>query len=229
MYKVLVTGGTKGIGAAIAQRLKDFDFDVLTCARDKDASIQCDVTNASEVEAMRNKIGPIDVLVNNVGGVTSGLFRKIDEATWDHHFAVNVKSTFLCTQAFLPSMLSNKFGRIINIASTAGLNGYRYVSAYVAAKHAVIGFTRSLALEVAEEGVTVNAVCPSFVDTPMLRESSKIISEKTGKSVDSLIDEYRLRSPQKRLVTPEEVAAAVQFLIETPAVNGQAIALNGGE
>jgi len=229
MYKVLVTGGTKGIGVVIAQRLKDFGYEVFTCARDQQGSFQCDVTKADEVDAMRAKLGSIDVLVNNVGGIITGSFMKISESDWDQHFTLNMKGTFLCTQAFLPTMLSNKFGRIVNIASTAGLMGYRNVSAYVASKHAVIGLTRALALEVAAEGVTVNAICPSFVDTPMLRESTKIIADKTGKSVEELIEKYRARSPQKRLVTPEEVAATVQFLIETPAVNGQAIALCGGE
>ncbi len=126
-------------------------------------------------------------------------------------------------------MLEKQKGRIINTASTAGKIGGRYLSAYIAAKHAVVGFTRALAQEVAEQGVTVNAVCPSFVDTPMLRESLKRVSAKTGKTVEQILQNFAERSPQKRLITPEEVASAVQFLIENSAVNGQAISICGGE
>ena len=126
-------------------------------------------------------------------------------------------------------MIEKKFGRIINVASTAGRIGYRYIAAYAASKHAVIGLTRSLALEVAEHGITVNAVCPSFVDTPMLRESILKISQKTGKSTEELLEGFRQRSPQKRLVTPDEVASTVEFLIQNAAINGQALVLDGGE
>jgi len=229
MSKILVTGGTKGIGAGITDSLRAAGHEVITCARGEDATIRCDVTNASEVEQMRATIGPVDVLINNAGGVHTAPFVKITEPDWEWHFQLNVKSVFLCTKAFLPAMLEKQSGRIINIASTAGKIGVAYISAYVATKHAVIGLTRSLALEVADKGVTVNAVCPSFVDTPMLRESSEIVSRKTGKSVEEVIDIFRLRNPQKRLVTTGEIALAIQFLIENAAINGQAISLCGGE
>ena len=229
MSKILVTGGTKGIGAAIADHLRKAGHQVITCARGNDATIRCDVTDASQIERMRETIGPVDVLINNAGGVRTAPFLKLTETDWDWHFQLNVKSVFLCTKAFLPAMLEKRSGRIINIASTAGKIGVAYISAYAATKHAVIGLTRALALEVADKGVTVNAVCPSFVDTPMLRESSEIISRKTGKPVEELIDVFRLRNPQKRFITLDEIALAVQFLIENGAINGQAISLCGGE
>lgn len=229
MYKALVTGGTKGIGFAIAERLKAKGFEVITCARTGNPTFVCDVTDASQVLAMREQTGPVEVLINNAGGVQSAPFLKMTEENWDWHFNLNVKSAFHCVRAYLPGMLEKKWGRIINVASTAGKVGYPYVSAYVAAKHAVVGFTRALAMETAEQGVTVNAVCPSFVDTPMLRESARKISEKTGKPVEEILDTFRAQNPQKRLVTSEEVAGAVEFLIETPAIHGQTISVWGGE
>ena len=229
MYKVLVTGGSSGIGAAIAGQLRVAGHEVITCARSEGADIRCDVTNRNEVEQMKLQIAPIDVLVNNVGGAATSPFVKMTEEAWDWHFQLNVKSAFYCTQAFLPSMLERKWGRIINIASTAGKIGGRYISAYVAAKHAVIGMTRALALEVADKNVTVNAVCPSFVDTPMLRQSAEMIARTTNKATEEIMDNFRHRNPQHRFISVEDVAATVRFLIETPSINGQAISLCGGE
>jgi NAD(P)-dependent dehydrogenase (short-subunit alcohol dehydrogenase family) len=229
MYKVLVTGGTKGIGLAIAERLRQSNFDVITCARSSEASIKCDVTDAAQVRQMRETTGPVDILINNAGGPITMPFGKIKEEDWDQQFQWNVKSVFYCTQQYLPAMLEKKWGRIINIASTAGKKGHSYITAYCAAKHAVIGLTRALAQETAAHGVTVNAVCPSFVDTPMLQNSVEPISRKTGKSVEEILETFRKHNPQNRFITPEEVASAVMFLIETPGVNGQAISICGGE
>lgn len=229
MYKVLVTGGTKGIGLAVAERLRQGNFDVITCARTSDATVKCNVTDTNDVRQMREATGPVDILINNVGGPISLPFLKFKEEDWDQQFQWNVKSVFYCTQQYLPAMLEKKWGRIINIASTAGKKGYPYITAYSAAKHAVIGFTRALAQETAAHGVTVNAVCPSFVDTPMLQNSIEPISRKTGKSVEEILETFRKHNPQNRFVTPEEVASAVMFLIETPGVNGQAISICGGE
>jgi 3-hydroxybutyrate dehydrogenase len=229
MSKVLVTGASKGLGASVAEYLRAKGHEVITCARTGDVTIHCDVTSAAEVSRMAEQVGSMDVLVNNAGGVITAPFLKLSEEDWDWHFRLNVKSVFYCTRAFLPAMLEKHSGRIINMASTAGKIGGRYLSAYTATKHAVVGFTRALAQEVAVHGVTVNAVCPSFVDTPMLRESLKKVSLKTGKTVEQIVQNFAERSPQKRLVTPEEVAITVQFLIENGAVNGQAISVCGGE
>jgi NAD(P)-dependent dehydrogenase (short-subunit alcohol dehydrogenase family) len=229
MKKAVVTGGTKGIGAAIVLHLRNHGYEVISVARGKEADRQCDVTAKTQVEALKADVGPIDVLINGAGGVHTSPFLKITEQDWDWHFSTNVKSIFYCTQAFLPGMLQNKWGRVINIASTAGKIGGRYLSAYAATKHAVIGFTRSLALECAESGVTVNAVCPSFVDTPMTREGARQVAEKTGKTVEQVMETFRNINPQKRFVTTEEIAHAVQFLIENAAINGQSISLCGGE
>jgi 3-hydroxybutyrate dehydrogenase len=229
MYKVLVTGGTSGIGRSITERLRAAGYEVVTCARGASADVRCDVTDLAQVDAMFRKIGPVDVLVNNVGGAKSARFLEFSEQEWNEQLRLNFNSAVYCTQKFLPAMLERNWGRIVNIASTAGKTGYLYVAPYVAAKHALIGFTRALALEVAPRGVTVNAVCPSFVDTPMLRKSIEQAAAKTGKSSEELLKIFQKRNPQKRFIQPEEVAAAVQFLIETPAVNGQAVSICGGE
>lgn len=229
MYKVLVTGGTRGIGLAISDRLRKAGHEVIACARDKDAGVQCDVTLRDDVSRMREQVGAVDVLINNAGGTGSAPFLKIDEAEWDRLLQLNLKSVYYCTQAFLPGMLERQSGRVVNIASVAGKIGFKYVAAYVAAKHAVVGLTRALAVEYADKGITVNAVCPSFVDTPMLRRGLTAVAEKTKKTEEQILETFRSRNPQHRLVTPEEVAAAVQFLIDNPAINGQCLTLCGGE
>jgi len=227
--KALVTGGTKGIGAAIVNRLRTQGYEVISVARGKDADQSCDVSNRDQVQRLKSNVGSIDILINSAGIVKTSPFLKISEEDWDLHFSVNVKSIFYCTKAFLPEMIENKWGRVINVASTAGKIGARYISAYSASKHAVIGLTRSLAQECAESGVTVNAVCPSFVDTPMTREGAAQVSKKTGRPIEEVMQSFIATNPQKRFVTTEEVAHAVQFLIENGAINGQAIALCGGE
>lgn len=242
----LVTGGSRGIGAAIARALRAHGASVTITGRDEKRLAQTAteigapyvVAEASEqqhvakaVAAAQKGSGRVDILVNNAGEAISTPFLKTDAELWRKMLAVNLDGTFFFTQAALPAMLEAGWGRIVNVASTAGLTGYAYVSAYCAAKHGVVGLTRALAIEVATKGVTVNAVCPGYTDTEMVRSSAEKIAHKTGKSHEMVIAELTSRNPQKRLVLPEEAANAVAWLClpGSEAINGQCIAVAGGE
>jgi len=183
------------------------------------------------VARARARFGPVAVLVNNAGAAPSGAFTRITLAEWNAALAVNLTGTFLMTQAVLPDLRQAMAGRIINIASTAGLIGYAYVAAYVAAKHGVIGLTRSLALELARTGITVNAVCPGYTDTPLVDRAIETITQKTGRSAEEARGELARANPQGRLVSPEQVAQTVLWLAQpdSSAITGQAIAVAGGE
>jgi NAD(P)-dependent dehydrogenase (short-subunit alcohol dehydrogenase family) len=248
----LVTGGARGIGAACARALLLRGARVTLAGRDAQALAAAvdamralagdhvamtviDVTDEASVaagfaEAVR-RFGRIDILVNNAGQAEPAPFGKTDAALWRRMLDVNLTGTFHCTQAALPGMLDARWGRIVNVASTAGLTGYRYVSAYVAAKHGVIGLTRALALEVATKGVTVNAVCPGYTDTDLVRAAVANIVAKTGRGEDEARAELAAANPQQRLVQSEEVASSVAWLClpESAAMNGQSIAVAGGE
>ena len=245
----LVTGGARGIGAAVARVLLAHGARVTTLSRScvptgdqaapgdagRTGHVVADVSDFEDVrralEEARSGYGPIDILINNAGQAGSAPFVKMESSLWRTMMAVNLDGTFYCTQAALPGMLAGGWGRIVNIASTAGLVGYGYVSAYCAAKHGVVGLTRALALEVATKGITVNAVCPGYTETDMVRESVRKIVAKTGRTPEQALAELVSQNPQKRLIQPEEVANAVAWLClpGSEAVTGQAIAISGGE
>ena len=242
----LVTGGSRGIGAAIARALIAHGATVTITGRERErlartahefgaAFVVSDVTDHDGVEhafeSATKSSGRIDILVNNAGQAVSAPFLKTDVELLHRMLTVNLCGTFHFTKSALPAMLEAGWGRIVNVASTAGLVGYAYVSAYCAAKHAVVGLTRALAIEVATKGVTVNAVCPGYTDTDMVQESIQKIIGKTGKTEDAVVAELISRNPQKRLILPEEPANAVAWLClpGSNSINGQAIAIAGGE
>ncbi|MGB6603406.1 MAG: SDR family oxidoreductase, partial [Steroidobacteraceae bacterium] len=198
-------------------------------------ALPADVTDAAAVEralaAARARFGAVDILVNNAGQAASAKFTETDPALWERILAVNLTGTYLCTRAAIPDMLKAGFGRIVNIASIAGLRGAAYISAYTASKHAVIGLTRALALEYAMRNVTVNAVCPGYVDTDIVRNAIANIRSKTGRSESEALAALLATNPQRRLIEPREVAHAVLWLCRPGAesVTGQSIILSGGE
>jgi NAD(P)-dependent dehydrogenase (short-subunit alcohol dehydrogenase family) len=242
----LVTGGARGIGAAVTRGLVAQGANITMLGRSPAVAAdlagdphlhyaQADVCEAESLskafDSARARFGPIQILVNNAGQGRSAPFVKTDFALWRSMMQVNLDGTFHCIQQVLPAMLSAGWGRIVNIASTAGLIGYAYVSAYCAAKHGVIGLTRSLALEVATRGVTVNAVCPGYTETEMLQRTIDGIVAKTGRTTAEARAELSSRNPQKRMILPEEVANAVTWLClpGSEAITGQSIAVAGGE
>jgi NAD(P)-dependent dehydrogenase (short-subunit alcohol dehydrogenase family) len=240
----IVTGASRGIGLAIARTLLAHGARLTLMARDAEALRAAaldlggdtgwqavDVTDEASVAQAFARAGAADILVNNAGQAASAPFARTSDDLWQRMLAVNLNGTFHCARAALPAMLAAGWGRIVNVASTAGQRGYAYVAAYAAAKHGVIGLTRSLALEVAAKGITVNAVCPGFTETDLLRESIANVVSTTGRDTEGARAEFTRHNPQGRLVQAEEVADAVAWLC-TPAarsINGQAISVSGGE
>ena len=240
----LVTGGGTGIGAAIAKVMLDKGAVVTIVGRNGDrlaakatelgARYQvADVTDRAQVRASfaaaAAESGTIDVLINNAGAAEGVAFAKMEDEHWDRMLSVNLTGVYNCTKAAIGGMLDKGAGRVVNVASTAALNGYAYVTAYCAAKHGVLGLTRALALECARKGITVNAVCPGYTDTDIARQAIDNIVATTGRSREEALAEIVKVNPQGRLIQPEEVADTVIWLCRQESMNGQAIVVAGGE
>lgn len=248
--EVLITGATGGIGQALAAEFARAGATVIISARSEDKlqtlaerlkreggqalALCCDVRERKQVDALANaineRVGTVQILINNAGIAPAASFLEMADSLWDDVVAVNLTGTYNCCKTFLPGMIESGWGRIINIASTVGKIAYSHVSAYTASKHGVLGLTRSLALETAKLGVTVNAICPGYVDTELTRKSAEVMAQKTGKNVTEILAFFAKSSPQNRLIAPEEVAGLALMLASENArgITGQAINVDGG-
>lgn len=246
----LVTGGGRGIGAATAMALAEAGAGVAVAARSSEQiehvtaeirarghtaiGLVCDVSVEAEVDELisstRGALGQIDILVNNAGAASSSPLGRTTTEEWERIMAVNATGTFLCTRAVFDAMVGRGWGRVVNVASTTGLKGGRYIAAYTAAKHAVVGFTRSAAEEASGTGVTVSAVCPGYVDTPLTDQTIANIVERTGMSEEQARATILKHSGQRRLIEPGEVASAiVELCLAGPERNGELVVLDGKE
>jgi NAD(P)-dependent dehydrogenase (short-subunit alcohol dehydrogenase family) len=246
----LVTGGGRGIGRAIALAFAREGAHVALAARTtaeiervaaevralgrKAVALGCDVSDGARVEATVRQaaeaLGAVAILVNNAGIAVSAKFAETDDATWERHLSVNLTGAFYMSRAVLPAMLAARWGRIVNVASTAGRAGFPYIAAYVASKHGLVGLTRALGIELATSGVTVNAICPGYVATDLTWESARRIQAKTGRSFEAAVEALAAFSPQRRLVEPDEVAAVAVLLAseEGRGITAQAWSIDGG-
>ena len=225
MRTVVVTGGTKGIGKAIVERFEAAGDRVVGVGR-----ATCDVTDEEQVQALFDETGPVDVLVNNAGLAEGAPLTRTTLDAWRRHLEVNATGAFLCTRAVLGGMLERGEGRIVTVASTAGIRGARYTAAYTAAKHAAVGLMRAVAAETAGTGVTANAVCPGWVRTEMMRRAVERIAATTDRDEEQAEAALVAQMPLGRALEADEVAAAVAFLAspEAAAINGQTLVLDGG-
>ena len=247
---VLVTGGSRGIGRSIALAFAAHGSQVVLTSRTQanlDAVAEeirqrggralpsaCDVSNKQAVEALKSKItshlGTVQILINNAGVAPAASFLEMPDRLWEEVLRVNLTGSYNCCKVFLPEMIAAKWGRIINIASTVAKVAYSHTSAYTTSKHAVLGLTRALALEMARSGVTVNAICPGYVETELTLNNARLMAEKTGKRVEEALTLFKGSSPQNRLIAPEEVAELAIMLASKSAdgITGQAINIDGG-
>jgi len=236
--RAVVTGGGSGIGLAIARALAEKGCRVTVTGRDPDKLGRSgfdyeimDVCDPPSIERAAARIGPCDVFVANAGAAATAPALKTSDEIWEAMLRVNLTGVFLCARAVLPAMVEQGHGRFIAIASTASVKGYAYSAAYCAAKHGVLGLVRSLAIELAGSGVTANAICPGFTDTPLVEGAIGGLKERTGRDEAELVAQFVKGNPMKRLIDPTEVADAALWLAGAKAssVNGQAIIVDGGE
>ena len=241
--RALVTGGGRGIGAAIAGKLASAGAQVVVTARTRTEiegiaanigalALVADLSDRASTDALIGELeGGVDILVNNAGIAGSAPLARIDDALWDRLLEVNATAPFRLTRALVPGMVSNGWGRVINIASNAGVSGYAYTAAYCASKHALVGMTRALAVELARTGVTINAVCPGWVETRMVEQAVERITDRTGRSADEARSALASMSPQQRMITADEVAHLVVALCADDArgIHGQALVIDGGQ
>lgn len=239
--RALVTGGGRGIGAACARALSDAGAHVIVCGRTaaevmavaeevEGEGLVADLLDRAATDHMVERAGRIDVLVNNAGAAESASLERTTDATWDRILELDATSPFRVTRALVPPMVAAGWGRVINIASNAGVSGYGYTAAYCAAKHAMVGFTRALAIDLARTGVTINALCPGWVDTKLADEAVQRIADKTKRSADDARKTLEAMSPQRRMIEPAEVAHAALMLCadEARGIHGQTIVIDGG-